>query len=204
MFCPNCGKQIKDYDNFCRFCGTCLQDEIEDINMVFPSGNTAALKAKKTEIPSNNGEELVLLEVNKHIMSLFWSVFFTPIFFAYFWNIFLNTHSILSWVVVIGLLAPVVYPILRYSSDKIIFTTHYVHIKIGFLNPQEIDIPLSELDSIDLTQSGLGKLLNYSCLSFNYNSEKYDYGYIKDFEEIKSILDNPEEYVKESMELSSF
>ena len=27
MFCPNCGKQIKDYDNFCRYCGIDLKDD---------------------------------------------------------------------------------------------------------------------------------------------------------------------------------
>ena len=27
MFCPNCGKQIKDYDNFCRYCGIDLKKD---------------------------------------------------------------------------------------------------------------------------------------------------------------------------------
>ena len=27
MYCPNCGKSIKEYDNFCRYCGVNLREE---------------------------------------------------------------------------------------------------------------------------------------------------------------------------------
>ena len=164
MYCPNCGKTIKDYDNFCRYCGADLREEPDNQEIITKINRENEIKkeeeenVKNIDIPHDNGEELVLFDVKKHWMSLFWSAFFTPIFFSYFWNIFLNTHSLLSWIVVLGLLAPIIYPILRYSSDKIIITTRYVHIKLGVLNPEEIDIPLSKLNILEVSQSSLGKI----------------------------------------------
>lgn len=206
MYCPNCGKTIKDYDNFCRYCGADLRVEPDNQEIITKINRENEIKkeeeenVKNIDIPHDNGEELVLFDVKKHWMSLFWSAFFTPIFFSYFWNIFLNTHSLLSWIVVLGLLAPIIYPILRYSSDKIIITTRYVHIKLGVLNPEEIDIPLSKLNILEVSQSSLGRLLNYGSVSFNSNSERFDYGYIQAPEELQYIIDDPERFVKEVLD----
>lgn len=206
MYCPNCGKTIKEYDNFCRYCGADLRENADKQEVIINSYNENEIKNDEkadiqiVDLASDNGEELVLFDVKKHWMSLFWSVFFTPIFFSYFWNIFLNTHSILSWIVVLGLLAPIIYPILRYSSDKIIITNKYVHIKLGVLNPEEIDIPLSKLNILEVSQSTLGRLLNYGSVSFNSNSERFDYGYIQAPEELQYIIDDPARFVKEALE----
>ena len=206
MYCPNCGKTIKEYDNFCRYCGADLRENSDKQEVIINSYNENEIKNDEkadiqiVDLASDNGEELVLFDVKKHWMSLFWSVFFTPIFFSYFWNIFLNTHSILSWIVVLGLLAPIIYPILRYSSDKIIITNKYVHIKLGVLNPEEIDIPLSKLNILEVSQSTLGRLLNYGSVSFNSNSERFDYGYIQTPEELQYIIDDPARFVKEALE----
>jgi membrane-flanked domain len=209
MYCPNCGKSIKEYDNFCRYCGVNLrEEEKEEIQIKSYSDNEIikdeVSQVKKVDIPQDNGDELVLFDVKKHWMSLFWSVFFTPIFFSYFWNIFLNTHSVLSWIVVLGLLVPVIYPILRYTSDKIIITTRYVHIKLGVLNPEEIDIPLSKINILEVSQSSMGRLLNYGSVSFNSNSERFDYGYIQAPEELQYIIDDPARFVKEALEDNDF
>lgn len=209
MYCPNCGKSIKEYDNFCRYCGVNLrEEEKEEIQIKSYSDNEIikdeVCQVKKADIPQDNGDELVLFDVKKHWMSLFWSVFFTPVFFSYFWNIFLNTHSVLSWIVVLGLLVPVIYPILRYTSDKIIITTRYVHIKLGVLNPEEIDIPLSKINILEVSQSSMGRLLNYGSVSFNSNSEIFDYGYIQAPEELQYIIDDPARFVKEALEDNDF
>lgn len=206
MYCPNCGKTIKEYDNFCRYCGVDLRENADKQEIITNIHRENDIKKnekenlKNMEVPIDNGEELVLFDVKKHWMSLFWSVFFIPIFFSYFWNIFLNTHSILSWIVVLGLLAPIIYPILRYSSDKIIITNKYVHIKLGVLNPEEIDIPLSKLNILEVSQSTLGRLLNYGIVSFNSNSERFDYGYIQAPEELQYIIDDPARFVIEALE----
>ena len=197
MFCPNCGKQIKDTDNFCRYCGVDVRSEISDYD-IKPAVEPVEDKCYK--MPGDNEEELVLYDVKKHWMSLFWSVFLTPVFFIYFWTVFLNTHSIFSWFVVAALILGIVYPVLRYNSDKIIITNKYIHIKIGALNPEEIDIPLNKADALDVTQTSMGKILEYGTVSFTHNSEKYDYNYIKSPEDIQYLIDNTSDFVRSALE----
>ena len=209
MFCPNCGKQIKDYDNFCRYCGIDLkndnfpQEQVKEEfveKTVHPELEKSDEAKKEYTLPDDNAEELVLYDIKKHWMALFWPIVMTPVFFIYFWTIFLNTHSFLSWVIVFLLLLPIVYPILRFNSDKIIITTKYAHIKIGVLNPEEIDIPLNKLNMIDIYQTTLGRILDYGMLSLTYKSERFDYSYIKTPENLQYIIDDPARFVQEALE----
>ena len=205
MFCPNCGKQVKDFDNFCRYCGADLKNDQSDektkaADEEYIVQHYNEPETQKYEFPPDNSEELVLYDVKKHCMALFWPVFLTPVFFIYFWVIFLNTHSIFSWIIVFLILIPIIYPILRFNSDKIIITTKFVHIKIGVLNPVEIDIPLSKIDMLDISQTTMGRILDYGTISFNYNSERYDYSYIKNPCDLEYIIENPARFVCESLE----
>lgn len=205
MFCPKCGKHVYETDNFCRYCGNNLKEEAKEeiakveevIHSEQPKQSEQIVQKEKSFY---DGEELVLYVAKKHFMAMFWPVFLTPFFLIYFWNIFLNTHSFLSWLVTIGLIVLIIYPIARYNSDKIIITTKSAHIKIGVLNPEEIEIPLDKLDMIDITQSSMGRTLDYGNVSFCANGEKYDYTYIQSPEELQYIIDDPERFVKEILE----
>lgn len=201
MFCPNCGKQIKDNDNFCRYCGANLKFEefssdIE-VSKIVPTNNEK--KSSEAEF-EYNGEELVLYEAKKHWMALFWPIFLTPIFVYYFWTIFLNTHSLLSWIIVICFLIFIILPIIHYNSDNLVITTDYVHIKISGLKSEQIDIPIENIDILEIKKTFLGETLNYGLLSFAYNSEKYDFGYIENPEELSDIICNPIEFIKISLD----
>lgn len=200
MFCPNCGKQIKDYDNFCRYCGTDLRNEVQISEPVRHTEIQEHTDKEEYKLPADDAEEFVLYDVKKHWMALFWPVILTPVFFIYFWTVFLNTHSFFSWVIVLLLLLPIIYPALRYNSDKIIITTKYAHIKLGVLNPEEIDIPLKKLDMLEVSQTAMGRMLDYGMVSFSHKSERFDYGYIKAPEELQYIIDNPARFVHEAME----
>ena len=212
MFCPKCGKQIKEDDNFCRYCGADLRIEnsIEPAKQVVEEvitesdseNNKVVLEVKKSEKPQESlytGEELVLYDIKKHWMALFLPAFLTPLFLVYFWVIFLNTHSFFSWVIVIAMLALIIYPVARYKSDKIIITTKSAHIKMGVLNPAEVEIPLEKLNIIDVSQSSMGRLLDYGTATFCINAEKYDYSYIKYPEDLQFIIDEPEKFIEESL-----
>lgn len=194
MFCPNCGREIKENDNFCRYCGTDLRTE-------FVEQHEPVQIEKPQKITESNEEELVLYDVPKHWMSLVVPIFLTPLFFFYFWNIFLNTHSFFSWVVVIAILALIIYPIARYKSDRFIITTKFAHVKIGVLNPIEIDIPLERLDILEVSQTSLGRMLGYGMAAFTSNSERYDYGYIQAPEDLQYIIDDPERFAQEVLEV---
>lgn len=209
MFCPKCGKQVKEDDNFCRYCGTDLRTATETsesyIEEVVTSSQDETEKVvtelkKVEEEPIYTGEELVLYDFKKHWMSLFWPVFLTPLFFIYFWSIFLNTHSFFSWIVVMAMLILIIYPIARYKSDKLVVTTRFIHIKIGILNPAEFEIPLEKVDVIDVSQSSMGRYLDYGTATFCLNSEKYDYPYIKYPEDLQYIIDDPKRFLQESLE----
>lgn len=205
MFCPNCGKQVKDFDNFCRYCGADLKNDQSDektkaADEEYIVQHYNEPEAQKYEFPPDNGEELVLYDVKKHWMALFWPVFLTPVFFIYFWVIFLNTHSIFSWIIVLLILIPIIYPILRFNSDKMIITTKFAHIKIGVINPVEIDIPLSKIEMLDISQTTMGRILDYGTVSFNHNAERYDYSYIKNPGDLEYIIENPARFVNESLE----
>ena len=185
MFCFRCGKQIKEDDNFCRYCGADLRTESNSepigqiVEEVVKENETdsekiivAVKKSEEQKQPIYEGEELVLYDIKKHWMALFWPAFLTPLFLVYFWVIFLNTHSLFSWVIVIAMLALIIYPIARYKSDKIVITTKAAHIKIGVLNPAELEIPLEKLNIIDVSQSSMGRLLDYGTATFCINAEK--------------------------------
>ena len=215
MFCPNCGKPVKENDNFCRYCGYSLTAEQEFSQPNEPVVEQANIENEyvvhhynqhpepiepEYELPNEDSEELVIYDVKKHWMALFWPIFLTPVFFLYFWFIFLNTHSFFSWIIVFLILIPIVYPILRFNSDKIVVTTKFAHIKIGVLNPEEIDIPLSKLDMLDISQTTMGRIMDYGMVSFASNGEQFDFGYIKEPGELQYLIDNPARYIKESLE----
>lgn len=219
MFCPNCGKPVKENDNFCRYCGYNLStekegDEFCNVKSYIekPQDNTGECVvnhycppeevevSEEYELPPEDSEELVIYDVKKHWMALFWPIFLTPVFFIYFWFIFLNTHSFFSWVIVFLILVPIIYPILRFNSDKIVVTTKFAHIKIGILNPEEIDVPLSKLGILEISQTTMGRIMDYGMVSFAFNGEGFDYGYIKDPGELQYLIDNPARYIKEAFE----
>lgn len=196
MYCPNCGKMIKENDNFCRYCGTDLRFEEPQKVKIEPQVLSNEIPIDKV----NDGEEFVLYDVPKHFMSLVLPIFLTPLFFFYFWNIFLNTHSFFSWVIIIAILGLIIYPIAKYKSDRIIITNKFAHIKVGVMNPIEIDIPLEKLDALEVSQTSMGRMLGYGVLAFIYNSEKYDFGYIKSPEDLQYIIDDPKRFINESLE----
>lgn len=192
MFCPNCGKEIKETDNFCRYCGSDLRKELQQ-PVTEKTVVTEEIPVKTEE------EEYVLYDVKKHCMALVLPIFLIPLFFIYFWNIFLNTHSFFSWIVVFAIVGMIIYPIARYKSDSIVITNKFAHIKIGVLNPEEIDIPLEKLDVIEVSQTSLGRIFDYGQAAFNSNSERFDFGYIKNPEDLQYIIDNPQKFVDENL-----
>ena len=196
MFCPNCGKQIKESDNFCRFCGTYLKDEqnCEQVLQYFEKTDNTVEDANL-----DIREEFVLYEVKKHFISLFWTIFLTPLFIFYFWNVFLNTHSFFSWIVVFALLALIFYPIMRYKSDSLVITNKFAHIKVGVLNPSHKDIPINDLACINVSQSSMGRMLDYGHVTFSFIDNSIDFGDVENPEDLQYIIDNPKEFIQESL-----
>lgn len=215
MFCPNCGKEVKENDNFCRYCGNNLHTEIETINVqkqvctadtikmvnvVEKIDEQPVIKNSIKEKISDDAEEVVLYVVKKHWIDLIVPICLVPLFFLYFWNIFLNTHSLFSWVVLFALLGFIFYPVARYKSDRMVVTNKFIHIKSGILNPEEADIPIENANALELTQSTMGRIFDYGLAAYISSGERKDYGSIKAPENLEYIIENPDDFVRDNMD----
>jgi len=221
MFCPNCGKKINDTDNFCKFCGKDLRDEnpnsftvrteeAETFAEVPESENETVLKTAECiqepaekennyEEDNNDEEEIVVYEIKKHFMSMFWPCVFSPIFIAYFWKFYVIIPTFWGFVIALLFLAPIIHPILRYFSDRIVITTSNLYITRGVFIAEEIRIPLKKIHLVRVRRSYLGKLAGYGHLIVEReNSDKeITYRYIQEPDDVQFILTNPAAYIRE-------
>lgn len=214
MFCPNCGKKINDYDNFCKFCGRDMRaketesyietsENEDDIKMpVFENSDVITKTEPKIEVEEEDGddtEEIVVYEIKKHYMSLFWPCVFSPIFLAYFWIFYVNIPSFFGFIIALLFLAPIVYPILRYFSDRSVVTTFNLHIRRGVFDVEEICVPLKKIHLVKIRRSYLGRLADYGHLIIEKeNSDKeIVYRYIQNPDDVQFILNNSKAYIKE-------
>lgn len=210
MYCPNCGKEVKETDNFCRYCGQSLSQDVQ-MSEHFETREpviSEPVREKVQEPQPEEGfeqvfddsvEEVVLYEVKKHWMNFAVPAFLIPLFFIYFWFIFLNTHSFLSWVITLAILAFIFYPIAKSKSDRMVITNKFIHIKSGVLNPQEFDIPLYNSDMVEVSQSAMGRIFDYGFVSYYNGAENVDYGYITSPEDLEYIVENPKNFVEENV-----
>lgn len=224
MFCPNCGKKVNDYDNFCKFCGHDLRDQepvsdsdsnsydyqsyeireehkpskisvYEDTDII-----TSVEQSNEIETENQNEEnEIVVYEIKKHYMALFWPIVFSPIFIAYFWIFYVNIPTFWGFLIALLVLMPIIYPILRYFSDRAVITTSNLHIRQGAFNTEEITVPLNKIHLVRLRRSYLGRIADYGHLIIEKeNSDKeITYRYIQDPDDVQFILGNPKAYITE-------
>lgn len=219
MFCPHCGKKVNDDDNFCKFCGYDLRDDrVENYaeQSVIYNENTPVerqifgdYREVKTQaepeavrqdvIQVNEDEEIVVYEIKKHYMALFWPCVFSPIFIAYFWIFYVNIPSLLGFIIALIVLMPIVYPVLRYFSDRSVITTQSLHIRQGVFNIEDICVPLNKIHLVRIRRSFVGRFANYGHLIIEKeNSDKeIVYRYIQDPEDVEFILRNPKAYIEE-------
>ena len=219
MFCPHCGKKVNDGDNFCKFCGYDLRDgRVENYaeqsaiynentpveRQIFGDYREVKTQAepeavRQDVIQVNEDEEIVVYEIKKHYMALFWPCVFSPIFIAYFWIFYVNIPSLLGFIIALIVLLPIVYPVLRYFSDRSVITTQSLHIRQGVFNIEDICVPLNKIHLVRIRRSFVGRFANYGHLIIEKeNSDKeIVYRYIQDPEDVEFILRNPKAYIEE-------
>lgn len=219
MFCPHCGKKVNDGDNFCKFCGYDLRDDrVENYaeqsaiynentpveRQIFGDYREVKTQAepeavRQDVIQVNEDEEIVVYEIKKHYMALFWPCVFSPIFIAYFWIFYVNIPSLLGFIIALIVLLPIVYPVLRYFSDRSVITTQSLHIRQGVFNIEDICVPLNKIHLVRIRRSFVGRFANYGHLIIEKeNSDKeIVYRYIQDPEDVEFILRNPKAYIEE-------
>jgi len=208
MFCPNCGQKVKNSDNFCRYCGKILAEENE-AEKILKTGEINSTKKEKHEVKpkiNDNEEEIVLYVIEKHWMGLFLPIILSPLFLMTFWKLYVGSNNMFTALLSLSILAPLIYPVLKQFSEKIIITNKYMHIKHGIFDIEEIDIPIENLNEIYIKQSAIGEFLNYGYMGFispSTESECY-IRFIKNPEELKYFINNPYEYIKDAIEEDPF
>jgi len=172
MYCSNCGKTVKEYDYFCKYCGKDLRAQDED-----------------------SGEELVLYVAGKHPAGVWLPLLWSPFLIAVFWQLYIRSSSIFGAIFAITFLVPVIYLILRHYSDSVVVTNKFVHLKHGAFDPEEIDVPLRNAGVLRVKQTSLGKILNYGYISFNNEGSRQHLRYIKNPEDLREIFADPEGFI---------
>lgn len=231
MFCPNCGKKFNNTDNFCKFCGHNLREisYIENPSSLdgsfeeIPLQKTSAVKNYTVDIPpimqtatefdmqpettlkikvESEDEELVVYEIKKHSMSLFWPAILSPLCIAYFWKVYIVIQSFAGFLIGLLFLLPIIYPILRYYVDKAVITTSNLHIQQGVYDYAETTVPLNKINLIHMRRSFLGKLTNYGHLIVESESSdtRTVYKYVENPDDVLFILRNPSAYIKEYLD----
>lgn len=76
----------------------------------------------------------------------------------YHWIIFINIGSILIF--------PLIIRIIKMISSEFAITTKRVIMKTGLINTNTFELNLSKIESVNVNQSILGKILNYGTITF--------------------------------------
>ncbi len=147
----------------------------------------------------NEENEIVVYEIKKHPMALFWPCVFSPILLAYFWLFYVNIPTFYGFLLAIVFLMPIIYPILRQCSDRSVVTTSNLHIRQGVFYIEDICIPLRKIHLVRLRRSFLGRIAGYGHIVIEKeNSDKeITYRYIQEPDDVEFVLRNPSAYIKE-------
>jgi membrane protein YdbS with pleckstrin-like domain len=196
MFCPNCGEKVKEHHNFCKYCGMILnEDEKPDKKYAL---------SDEEETLDDDSEEIVLYVTRKHLAGLLLPLIPAPFLAVLFWKVYINFHSVIGLIAGVFILMPVVYTILRNYMDKLIVTNKFVHIRHGVFDVAEINIPIEKINEIHPQQPFLGKIFGYGEIVCTTDAGKCYIRNIENHEELKYIISDPENYIKEALEDDPF
>ena len=104
------------------------------------------------------------IKLTPYLSRLHWVIFLKPFIVLIFPVIFqsLGMHNNHALLIFLGLFAAwLVAELVRYIFTTLTIQTHNVIYQTGFIIQQTIDIPMHKIESIDITQSIIGSLLNY-------------------------------------------
>ena len=159
---------------------------------------------EEEETDHDDSEEIVLYVSRRHWAGLLIPLIPAPFLVVMFWKVYINFHSVIGLIAGMFILMPVVYLILRHYMDKLIITNKFVHIRHGVFDIAEINIPIEKIKKIRPQQVSLGKLLGYGQIVFKTPAGKFYIRNIENYEELKYIISNTKDYIKELLEYDPF
>ena len=152
----------------------------------------------------DDSEEIVLYVARRHWAGLLLPLIPAPFLTVLFWKVFMNVHAVIGLIAGVFILMPVVYPILRHYTDKLIITNKFVHIRHGVFDVTEINLPVEKINKLHAQQTLLNKLLGYGQIAFETETGTFYIRNIENYDELTYIISNTEEYIKEALEDDPF
>ena len=73
-------------------------------------------------------------------------------------------------------------------TSVLAFTNKRVISKRGLLNIKVLDSPIEKVNDVDVRQTMLGRILNYSSIVIRTSSSTYTFDYVKDAIKFKNLL----------------
>lgn len=80
--------------------------------------------------------------------------------------------------------------LIKYFTTKLEVTNRRVRGKTGLVNTNELDSPLNKISGIQLKQGFFGKMFNYGTLKISTASSVFEFDYVVNPSEFKTILNN--------------
>ena len=80
--------------------------------------------------------------------------------------------------------------LIRFFTTKLEITNKRLHGKTGLLNTNELDSPLNKINGIQVNQGIFGKIFNYGTIRITTASSLFEFNYITNPNEFKTILNN--------------
>lgn len=94
--------------------------------------------------------------------------------------------------------------LIRYFTTKLEITNRRIKGKIGLINTNELDSPLTKLNSVQVKQGLFGKIFNYGTIIITTSSSAFEFDYVTKPNEFKTIINNQiEAYEENKMDMQA-
>ncbi len=204
MYCRNCGKEIKSDAAFCPYCGTAQvmgdvasagadtgQTTYSGQRNYSGQGNYGNRKnyAGQTNMNTTYSNTLDDKEVVIEQARLHWVVLMPYLPLAVLIMIVLTAlEADLIVLGIIGAVALMADPIVKYATTTLKFTNKRLIGKQGFLKSQNLDAPLNKINNVYVNSDLWGKMLGYGVLVISTSSGEYKYKCIQKPEDFQNAL----------------
>jgi uncharacterized membrane protein YdbT with pleckstrin-like domain len=116
--------------------------------------------------------ETIQFEMRPHWRALIWPAVLLVVQIAVFALLFMwLTNGIVRWILVaalvVGLIAGVLVPFMRWVTTQYVFTDRRIIIRRGLLTKEGRDVPLAKVNNVTFSKGLLGRIFNFGDLQID-------------------------------------
>lgn len=128
--------------------------------------------------------ETIIYECKPH-----WIVFVRPVILAIFWLLFFLVTKDAAYFLVLFALS-VAWPIAKIKTNILVLTDKRVYGKSGIFGTSSLTAPFSQINTVNLTRSLIGRVLGYGTLQIHCITGVYKYKTLCNPEEMQNAIIN--------------